>query len=1004
MTNKPDKVGAVLVLGAGIAGIQASLDLAESGYYVYLVEKKPAIGGTMPMLDKTFPTNDCSMCILSPKLVECGRHLNIEIMTCSELVDLQGDPGNFTASILKRARYVDPEKCTGCGSCAEKCPVKVKDAFNQGLGQRKSIYKLYAQAFPNAYAIDREKCLKLKKPKACGKCLEACQADAIDHSMQDETVEVKVGSVILAPGFDAFQPDQLFYYGYGKFPNVITSLEFERILSASGPFGGHLIRPSDHQEPKKVAWVQCVGSRNCKLDHGYCSSVCCMYAIKEAVIAKEHSPHGLDTTIFFMDMRTYGKEFEKYYDRAKDEHGVKFVRSRIYEVTEISDGSGNLKIRYSNEDGTISSEEFDLVVLSIGLEPSGEMVDLAGKLGVELNQFKFAEPPSLTGVGTSRPGIYVAGAFSGPRDIPETVMQASAAAGDSSVILAGARGTLVKKKEYPPEKDVAGEIVRTGVFVCHCGINIGSVVDVPGVVEYARTLPGVVFADEKLYACSQDTAGQIREAIEKYGLNRIVVASCSPRTHEPMFQETMKEAGLNPNLFEMANIRDQCSWVHQGEPEKATDKAKDLVKMAVYKAALLEPIQGISLGMNHDALVIGGGVSGMNAALNMAAQGYKVALVEKSGQLGGIAKRIRFGMKGEDVRSYVSELISKVQSNGMIKVHTGAEIAEAHGFVGNFVTKLTNGEEIQHGVTIIATGGQEYQPAEYLYGKNDKVKTLLELESDLAEGRLAGARNIVFIQCVGSREPDRPYCSRICCTKSVKQALKIKEANPDANVFILYRDIRTYGFYEDLYTEARRKGVIFIRYSVESKPVVEAGGDKVKVTVTDHVLGAPVVIDADVVGLAAAIVPSDNSQLSQFFKVPLNQEGFFLEAHLKLRPVDFGTDGVFMCGLAHGPKNLEENISQAKAAVARACTVLAKESIDVEGKCAVVNKKKCAGCGVCESVCPAKAIAVDAAEKVAVVNEALCKGCGACSSSCRCGALNVKGCTNEQIMAMIGAI
>jgi len=484
----------------------------------------------------------------------------------------------------------------------------------------------------------------------------------------------------------------------------------------------------------------------------------------------------------------------------------------------------------------------------------------------------------------------------------------------------------------------------------------------------------------------------------------VVVASCSPRTHEPMFQETLKEAGLNANLFEMANIRDQCSWVHQSEPEKATEKAKDLVKMAVTKASLLEPLQGISLGMNHDALVIGGGVSGMNAALNLAKQGYKVSLVEKSQSLGGIANRIRYGMKGEDVPTYVAGLVAQIDANPLVNVFTGVEIAEAHGFVGNFVTKLSSGVEFQHGVTIIATGGEEYKPNEYLYGQNDKVKTLLEMEADLADGKLAKAKNIVFIQCVGSRDDERPYCSRICCTKSIKQALKIKETNPEANVFILYRDIRTYGFYEEMYTEARRKGVIFVRYAVDKKPVVEAAGDKVRVTVTDHVLGVPLIIEADAVGLAAAVVPVENNKLSQFFKVPLNQDGFFLEAHMKLRPVDFGTDGVFMCGLAHGPKNLEENVAQAKAAVARACTVLAKESIDVEGKCAMVNKKKCVGCGVCEDVCPAKAIAVDATEKVAVVNEALCKGCGACSSSCRCGALNVKGCTNEQIMAMISAL
>lgn len=1008
MSTKPDKVGAVLVLGAGIAGIQASLDLAESGYYVYLVDKKPAIGGTMPMLDKTFPTNDCSMCILSPKLVDCGRHLNVDTITNAEVLDIQGEPGNFKVTINKKARFVDPDKCTGCGSCAEECPVKVPDEFNQGLSPRKAIYKLYAQAYPNAYAIDAAKCLKMKKSKACGKCLKVCQAEAINHEMQDETIEIEVGSVILCPGFEKFDVSQLFYYGYGKHPNVLTSLEFERILSASGPFGGHLQRPSDGKEPQKVAWIQCVGSRNCRIEHGYCSSVCCMYAIKEAVIAKEHTHYPLDTAIFFMDMRTYGKDFEKYYDRARLDSGVRFIRSRVFEVTEADDGSGNCRIRYSNEDGTISNEDFDMVVLSLGLEPNSEVVELAGKLGLGLNKFNFCEPTALTGVGTNKPGIYVAGAFSGPRDIPETVMQASAAAAASAANLASVRGTLTKAKEYPAEKDVAGELVRTGVFICHCGINIGSVVNVPEVVAYAKTLPGVAFAAEKMYACSQDTSAQIKEAIEQYGLNRIVVASCSPRTHEPMFQETLREAGLNPNLYEMANIRDQCSWVHMHEPEKATAKAKDLVKMAITKASLLEPIAPVSLDMNHDALVIGGGVAGMTAASNLSQQGYQVCLVEKTAALGGIANRLRFGMRGENLPQFVGELVDQVNNDANIKVFTGVEISDAQGFVGNFETTLSSGEVIPHGVTVIATGAEEYKPTEYLYGQNDSVMTLLELESLLAakDGKVTEAKNVVFIQCVGSRDAERPYCSRICCTKSVKQALKVKELNPDANVFILYRDIRTYGFYEEMYREARNKGVIFIRYSVDNKPVVEAGPSGVKVTVTDHVLGVPVEIDADVVGLAAAIVAdrNTNGKLSQFYKVPLNQEGFFLEAHMKLRPVDFGTDGVFMCGLSHGPKNLEENISQAKAAVGRACTVLAKQSISVEGKSAFVNEKKCAGCGDCEAVCPAKAVQVDATKKVAVVNEALCKGCGACASTCRCGAINVKGCTNQQIMAMINAL
>lgn len=998
-----NKVGAVLVVGSGIAGIQASLDLAESGYYVYLVEKKPAIGGTMPMLDKTFPTNDCSMCILSPKLVDCGRHLNIQTLTDSELVDLQGEPGNFKATILRKARYIDPLKCTGCGSCSEACIMKVDDEFNQGLDKRKAIYKLYAQAFPNAYAIDANKCLRLKNPKACGKCLEACQAGAIDHNMKDETIELEVGSVILMPGFEPFKADGLDYYGYGKIPNVLTSMEFERILSASGPFGGHLIRPSDNKEPKKVAWIQCAGSRNCRLEHNYCSSVCCMYAIKEAVIAKEHTPYDLDTAIFYMDMRTYGKEFEKYYDRAKNENGVRFIRSRIFEVVEATDGSGDVKIRYSTEDGNIVEEIFDLAVLSIGLEPPKDMIGLAEKLGLELDEFNFAKTTPLSGVDTNKPGIYVAGAFSGPRDIPETVTQASAAAADSGSILSDVRGTMVKKKQYPPEKDVTGEVVRTGVFVCRCGINIGSVVDVPGVVEFAKKLPGVAFADEKVYACSQDSAAQIKEAIENYNLNRIVVASCSPRTHEPMFQETLKEAGLNPNLFEMANIRDHCSWVHQAFPEEATEKAKDLVKMAVYKASLLEPVQPVSLDMNHDALIVGGGISGMTAAVNMAEQGFKVSLIEKEEVLGGWGNKIRFGMAGEDIRAYVTDLKDKIEKSPLIDVYLGTEIVDVKGFVGNFVSTLKDGTEINHGVAIIATGAKPYKSPEYLNGQHPKVMSLMQQEADLAEGTMTD-KNVVFIQCVGSREPDRPYCSRICCSKSIHQAIQIKDNDPKANVYILYRDIRTYGMLEKLYTEARRKGVIFIRYSVDNKPQVEVNGDKLNVTVTDHVLGIPVKIVADRVNLGAAMVAEDNKALSKLFKVPLNQEGFFLEAHLKLRPVDFSTDGVFVCGIAHAPKNLDENIAQAKAAVSRACTVLTKEAIMVEGKCAIVNRKKCVACGNCEAVCPAKAISVNLEERVAVVNEALCKGCGACASSCRCGALNIKGCTNEQIMSMIGAL
>ncbi|SFR06618.1 NAD(P)-binding protein [Desulfoscipio geothermicus] len=1465
-----DKVGAVLVVGAGISGIQASLDLAESGYYVYLVEQSPAIGGTMPRLDKTFPTNDCSMCILSPKLVECGRHLNIEKYMLTDILDVQGEPGNFKVKLRKRARYIDLEKCTGCGECKDVCPVDVPSEFDADLGKRKAIYKMYAQAMPAAYSIEKkgtspckaacpagvnaqgyvqlvkegkfieswqliykdnplpaicgrvcthpcesechrksvdkpvnirelkrvvadvayrdldklplpevapsngfkvaiigsgpaglsaayqlakqgygvtifealpqaggmlrygipeyrlpkkivdleisllekmgveiktntplgpqltvddlmnqgykavflaigahkgvllnipgedlggvipgvdflrrvslgekvtlgkrvavigggntamdaartalrtgaeevtivyrrseaeitaaeeeiheakeegiifkmmtspvavhgkdgkvarleciqnelgepdesgrrrpvpvagseftidvdnvivaigqspdasglngtvelsrkntiivnnelatnvpgvfaagdvvtgpatvvdaigagkkaacsidrylrneeatikfstysqddvaefpkhapavmvsnprtvgnftdpeqriknfaevalgiseedarreaERCLNCSVCSECGECVKACLREAVNHEMQDEEVEVEVGSIVLSSGAELCDPTDLFYFGYKKYPNVVTSIEFERILSASGPYAGHLVRPYDDKEPRKIAWIQCVGSRNARIQHNYCSSVCCMYAIKEAVIAKEHSAEELDTTIFMMDMRSYGKDFEKYYERAKNEHGVKFVRSRIYEITEAEGEDKNLVIRYANEDGTISTEEFDMVVLSVGFQSSKKAMEVGQMMGLELNKYGFAELASLTGVGTTQPGIFAAGTFAGPKDIPETVMQASAAASAAESLLGDVRGTLVKERVFPPERDVTGEEPRIGVFVCNCGINIGGVVKVPEVVEMAKQLPNVVYAGEYLYVCSQDSQATMKQIINEYNLNRVVVASCSPRTHKPLFQETLKEAGLNRYLFEMANIRDQCSWVHMHEPDKATAKAKDLVRMIVAKSTLLQPIKQGSVSVTKSALVIGGGVTGMTNALSLAEQGYEVNLVEKSPELGGMAQRIRKGFKGEDIQAFVSELIGKINNNPLIKTYTSAEIKDVSGYVGNYKTELVDGTVINHGVTVIAIGGQEYRPTEYLYGENDKVMTHLELEEAIYRGQVTDAKNVVLINCVGSREPDRPYCSRVCCSKSISLALKLKEINPETNVFILYRDIRTYGFLEELYEEARRKGVIFVRYNADSKPAVEKDGNTIKVTVTDHVLGLPIEIPADVVGLAAAILPpEDNAKLNRLFKVPLNADGFFLEAHMKLRPVDSAAEGVFMAGIAHGPKNMEENIAQAKAAAGRAATILSKDVLESHGVVAVVQPDKCAACLTCVRLCPFNAPRVN--NYAAEIESVICQGCGTCAGECPNKAITLQGYNDRMYMRMIDGL
>lgn len=1453
--------GSVMVVGGGIAGIQSALDLAEMGYKVYMVEKSPAIGGTMPSLDKTFPTNDCSMCILSPKLVECGRHLNIEIFTNSEIVGVKGSPGNFRVRVRKEPRYIDIDKCTGCGECAEVCPVEISNDFEKGLANSKAIYKPYAQAYPNAYAIRKigiapckancpagvnaqgyvaltragkfqeaaeiiyqdlllpaslgricphpcesecsraqkegaisiaaikrfladsqprsplevtdfkddkvaiigsgpagltcafellkksykatifealpvaggmlavgipeyrlprevlekeinylvsqgveiklntrfgvdvtfeqlkkegykavflatgahknrklgipgedapqvfsgvdflrrvnlgEKlqlgtkvavvgggdvamdaarsalrlgakevtvyyrrsrqevparseeieaaeaegvkfryliaptrviggtgrrlkmeCVEMElgepdasgrrrpipnegsklaeevdtiivaigqeptveclpsgikltewgsidcdavtlmtslpgvfaggevrtgpgiaieaikegkeaaesiirylegrdlktgrkhKPKVapkpsidrnlprvervalkelplaervtgfkevnlgispdeaqqeagrcldCGPCSECCQckivckAKCIDHWQEEEYLEIDVGSVLLSPGFSEFPAEKITGYGYGKYANVVTSTQFERILSASGPFGGHLVRPSDHQEPKRIAWIQCVGSRNVQEGKDYCSSVCCMYAIKEAVIAKEHSGEDLDTTIFYMDMRSHGKDFEKYYEKAKKQ-GVEFIRSRIYAVTENK--NKNLFIRYASENGSIKTGEFDLVVLSVGLCAPSSAEEIINAVGIEANKYGFARTKSMQPVHTSREGILAMGAFSGPKDIPETVTEASAAAIEAAQYLVEAKNSLIQTKKYPPEIDVRGQKPRIGVFVCHCGINIAGVVDVKAVVECAEKLENVVYVEDNTYTCSQDTQMKIKKIIEEERLNRVVVASCSPRTHEPLFRETLKEAGLNPFLFEMANIRDQCSWVHRNEPEAATEKARDLVRMAVAKARLLEPVETGSVPVTQKALVIGGGVSGMTAALGIASQGYPVFLIEKSNTLGGIANRLAFNHRGEPVSDFLQKLKARVLDEPLIKVYLNENIKEIKGFIGNFETVLERGETINHGVVVVATGAEEYQPKEFLYGTSNAVKTYLELEQILSTNPDAFKKlnNLVLINCVGSRNQERPYCSKVCCTQSVLLALKAKEINPDLNVFVHYRDMRTYGYAEELYLKARRKGVIFIRYDQDQQPEVVETKEGLQVKVQDHVLGDTLVISADLIGLAAAAVANpENEKLAKFLKVPLNEDGFFLEAHMKLRPVDFNTDGVFLCGLAHSPKPMVEALVQGKAAAARACSVLNKKAIMAGGLTAQVNTSICSGCGTCASICPAQAIEIDRNDNIAKVNETLCKGCGTCAASCRSHAIDVRGFRSCQIVAML---
>jgi heterodisulfide reductase subunit A-like polyferredoxin len=1479
MADATKPVGAVLVVGAGIGGIQASLELADSGFKVYLLDEGPAIGGVMSGLDKTFPTNDCSMCILSPKLVGTGRHPNIELLNYCRLEALDGEPGSFRARILRKPRYVDLAKCTGCMECTKVCPVRLPDEFNQRLADRRATYKLYPQAIPNAVAIEKNEsrapcriacpsgvnaqgyvalasqrkfreaydlvrerlpfpgicgrvchhpceeacnrkelrhdgapeapvairtlkrfvadracagptpypkpgkerpervaivgagpagltcaldlrqrgyqvtvheasaepggmmrwgipayrlpravisreaqdildtgvelktnspvngtaavqgllgqgysavflglgaqrsrslkldgvdldgvrhgieflrevnegkrpavgrrvvvigggnvavdvalcarrsgaeevtmvCLECREempafeyeiaeavaegvklnpswgPKAivgengrvsglatvectrvfdgqgkfapefnscvegfvpcdtvilaigqavdaegfdgfdrgpggtfaadkltlatslpgvfaggdmvsgpasvieavaagheaaisidrfingqdlaagrakpeyraatveesagarigivkraraaeasipverrpggydevelgfdeetavaeaerclncglcseCMQCVKACEAGAIDHTQTAVEQTIDVGAVVLSAGFKEYKPTGDYGYGYGRYPNVITSLEFERILSASGPFEGHVVRPSDHRQPKKVAWIQCVGSRNA--EHFYCSSVCCMYATKEAVIAREHCGGNLDCHIYYMDMRCFGKDFEKYYERARDEYGVQFRRCKVSALERVA-GSEDLSITYEDEAGELRSDVYDLVVVSTALGANPAATELARRIGVATDEQGFVRTGAEEPMNSSRPGVYACGALVEPKDIPETVTEATGVAARVASLLAPARNTLVRKREYPPARDVSGEEPRVGVFICNCGINIGGVVNVPGVVDYARTLPGVVFADQNLFTCSQDTQQKIRQAIDDHKLNRVVVASCTPRTHEPLFQETLAEAGLNPHLFTMANIRDQCSWVHMHEAEAATRKSNELVRMAVANARLLRPLQSFPQAITQRALVIGGGLAGMTAALAIADQGFETFLVEQQEQLGGNMRRLRYTETGARVADWLQRLEERVRTHPQLRVITGARVAGVTGYVGNFKTTVARSgapdEVLEHGVFVVCTGADEYRPGEYLYGQDPRVQTQTEfeaaLDSDPAAAQSLG--HVVMVQCVGSREPDHPWCSRVCCTEAVKNALRLKRENPRASVYILYRDMRTYGFKEALYRDARAAGVVFIRFDPETKPEVSVRDGRLHVAVTDPVLRRRVGINADRLVLSAGIVPpASNHDLGQLLKVPLNEDGFFLEAHMKLRPVDFTTRGVFMAGMAHSPRRMPETVAQACAAAARACSIISNKELSTEAVVAEVNARWCVGCGVCESICQYEAARLDPATGKSSVTAVLCQGCGACAAACPSEAIRLKGFEARNVLSMVDA-
>jgi heterodisulfide reductase subunit A len=939
--------------------------------------------------------------------VEAGRSPNIEIITNAEVQEVTGAAGNFSVKVQTRPRYVDNEKCTGCGFCSPYCPVTIPNPYDQNLSPKKAIDILYTQAVPSTYYVDPDHCLFLKK-KECKQCTKACEAGAIDFNRKPELKDYEVGAVILSPGFKDINPALLSDYLYGKSPNVVTGVEFERISSASGPYQGKISRPSDMEKPQRIAIIQCAGSRSSVSGNSYCSSVCCKYAVKDAIVALEHEPD-LDITIFFMDMRMYGKGLDAFYERAR-EAGIKFVRSRISEISR--EETEDLTITYIQEDGALKQETFNLVVLPTGLEPSQGTFELAKACGTTLNKYGFCSTDVFTPVSTSREGIFVAGSFREPVALPDSVIQASGAAAEAAELLTQARGTMIREKEFIEELAPDDEERRVGVFVCRCGKNIAGVVDTTDVQKYAAGLPDVVMSTENLYSCSEDAQTIIAERIAAEKLNRVVVAACTPRTHEPLFQETAREAGLNKCLFEMVNIRDQYSWVHSHEKEEATKKAKDLVRMAVAKAQLIKPLDELIINVIPTALVIGGGLSGMITALSIAGQGFECYLVERNRELGGNLRNLHYTLNGNDPQAYLQQVIDKVKADERISMYTGAEIQSVDGFVGNFRTVLTAGDngdtiELQHGAIVLATGAKPYIPDEYLLGKNKNVILQSALESKLAHGGFVPQDDdtLVMIQCVGSRNKERQYCSSICCGLAVKNALKIKEINPNTNVYILYRDMMMYGFSEDYYTLARNSGIVFIRYDRHNKPEVVESGGKLTVTVIDNILGAPVTINADMVALSTAIIPDRDEKLEKTLSVPRSSDGFYLESHVQLKPVDSYIDGIYICGMSHFPKNINDSIAQAKAAASKAGMLLSRGHVKAEPIVSSCDADKCIGCTLCTHFCPYSAIQMVKAEKgkKADIIVAACKGCGVCASYCPTKAISMGRFTDEQINAQIEA-
>lgn len=1012
-----------LVVGGGVAGIRAALDLAESGHEVILVETKPNLGGVLMQLDRQFPTNDCGICKMLPTIMRddisecCLRrnltHPNIKVLTDSRLTKVSGDAGNFSCEITKNPQFVEPDKCISCKKCEEVCPVEVPNEFNDELDTRKAIFTPYPSPNPNTYTLDIDICTQ------CGECVKICPTDAIDLKAKEERITQKAGSIVLATGLQVFDPTPYKSYSYGIHPNVLSSIDLERIYSGLGPYSGlrKLIRPSDNKIPKNLGFIQCVGSRNTQVGHQYCSYACCMYSLKEAILAKECHPE-MQVTIFYMDMRAFGKNYHEYYLKAKD-MGINFIRCRVPEVQRIS-GNDNLMLSIVKENGQLIREEFEMVVLAVGLEAPDGVEELAKVTGIKLDDDKFSISNEFSPLATSKDGIYVCGGFSGPKDIPESVTEASAAAALAQTHLVE---RVMKKEGSKPELEAIGSIEepKIGVILCSCGDDLEHSIDLTELSEFAKTLPSVELVEKTDYLCLKPE--EIKNIIEKSQnkINRLIIGACTPYHLEVKFKDQAKVVDIESINIEILNLRERLAWVcseNQGI-SISTANAKGQLAIAherLYSETELD-MDSEDLPVEKRALVVGGGLAGMTCAITLVENGIPVDLIEQGKELGGNLKDIFSTLMHEDTQIFLKNLIKKVEGDKNVTVNLNTEVTEVTGHIGDFQVTFNNQNQNKYGVIILATGASEYKPTEYLYGQNPNVVTQLELERLLAGKvlddqermmklpEISKSSSIAMIQCVGTRNNQRPYCSRVCCSKAIKNALKLKQQNPSMKIYIFYQDIMTYGLQEKYYLEARQAGIEFLRYEPEEQvKVTQNKNGKLTIEHFDELLEQDITIEPDLLVLSTGIIPNTDS-LEPFDKIGIEYSPtyFLQEANIKFRPVDMLADGIFIAGLVHSPRQISESIVQAQAAAGRALTILNKPSIPIRSDISEVITRKCSGCEACVSVCPYHARIMDIDEKVAVVIEPLCQACGACAMVCPNGAAVLRGFRRGQVFNMIDA-